>query len=136
MDLINLAKNLGAEIQKSDEYIKYKINEQNVECDKDLQALIEEFNLKKVSINEEISKEKVNHERIDKLNSEISTLYTKIMENKTMKEFNKSKEEFESTLRKINYIITASAGGQDPFTVNTEELSNCTGSCSSCSGCN
>ena len=92
MDLINLAKNLGAEIQKSDEYIKYKINEQNVECDKDLQALIEEFNLKKVSINEEISKEKVNHERIDKLNSEISTLYTKIMENKTMKEFNKSKE--------------------------------------------
>ncbi len=136
MDLINLAKNLGAEIQKSDEYIKYKINEQNVECDKDLQALIEEFNLKKVSINEEISKEKVDHERIDKLNSEISTLYTKIMENKTMKEFNKSKEEFESTLRKINYIITASAGGQDPFTVNTEELSNCTGSCSSCSGCN
>ena len=136
MDLINLAKNLGAEIQKSDEYIKYKINEQNVECGKELQALIEEFNLKKVSINEEISKEKVNHERIDKLNSEISTLYTKIMENKTMKEFNKSKEEFESTLRKINYIITASAGGQDPFTVNTEELSNCTGSCSSCSGCN
>lgn len=136
MDLIDLAKNLGSEIQKSDEYLEYKIKEQNVECDKKLQKMIETFNLKKVSINEEISKNEVNHEKIDKLNSEISDLYSKIMANETMKEFNKSKEKFENTLRKINYIITASAGGQDPYAVNTEELSSCTGSCSTCSGCN
>ena len=136
MDLISLAKNLGSEIQKSDEYTEYKIREQNVECNKELQEMIEKFNLKKVSINEEISKEEVNHETIDKLNAEISELYSKIMENETMKEFNSSKEKFENTLRKINYIITASAGGQDPYAVNTDELSSCTGSCSSCSGCN
>lgn len=136
MDLINLAKNLGAEIQKSDEYTEYKIKEQNVECNKELQEMIENFNLKKASINEEISKEEVNHETIDKLNAEISDLYSKIMGNETMKKFNISKEKFENTLRKINYIITASASGQDPYTVNTDELSSCTGSCSSCSGCN
>ncbi|MBR0423350.1 MAG: YlbF family regulator [Clostridia bacterium] len=136
MDLINLAKNLGAEIQKSDEYTEYKIKEQNVECNKELQEMIENFNLKKASINEEISKEEVSHKTIDKLNAEISDLYSKIMTNETMKEFNSSKEKFENILRKINYIITASAGGQDPYTVNTDELSSCTGSCSSCSGCN
>ncbi|MBQ2672183.1 MAG: YlbF family regulator [Clostridia bacterium] len=136
MDLITLSKNLGAEIQKSDEYLEYKIREQNVECDKDLQKLIETFNLKKVAINEEISKSEADHKKIDKLNSEISSLYSKIMENETMKEFNKSKEKFENTLRKINYIITASAGGQDPYTINTDDVSSCTGSCSGCSGCN
>lgn len=136
MNLIDLAKNLGKEIQKSDEYTEYKIKEQNVEYDKELQEMIEKFNLKKVSINEEISKEEVSHEKIDKLNSEISDLYSKIMKNKTMKEFNKSKEKFESTLRKINYIITESASGQNPSTINTDEISSCTGSCSGCGGCN
>ena len=47
MDIINLARELGAAIQQSEEYIDYKIKEQNVECDEALQKVIEEFNLKK-----------------------------------------------------------------------------------------
>ena len=68
MEILTLAKELGHAIQQTEEYIDFRIKEQNVECDTELQKEIEEFNLKKVSINEEISKEKVNHERIDKLN--------------------------------------------------------------------
>ena len=37
MDIINLARELGNAIQKDEEYIDYKIKEQNVECDEKLQ---------------------------------------------------------------------------------------------------
>ena len=46
-----------------------------------------------------------------------------------------SKEKFENLLRKINYIISGAATGQDPYTIEPEEEVGCSGSCSSCSGC-
>ena len=47
MDIITLARELGAAIQQDELYIDYKINEQNVECDMELQKTIEDFNSKK-----------------------------------------------------------------------------------------
>ena len=135
MDLISLARQLGFSIQQSDEYITYKVKEQNMQCDKELQKIIEDFNLKKVSINHEISKETVDQEKIDKLNSDIGKLYNKIMENNTMKIYNEAKQKFEETLRKVSLIINSASAGEDPMTVNVEEALSCTGSCEGCSGC-
>ena len=106
MEILTLARELGHAVQQSEEYIDFRIKEQNVECDAELQKEIEEFNLKKVSINHEISKENVNQEKIDKLNNEISELYSKIMENETMQKFNDSKQKFESVLRKSVSLTT------------------------------
>ncbi len=135
MDLISLARQLGLSIQQSDEYITYKVKEQNMQCDKELQKIIEDFNLKKVSINHEISKENVDQAKIDKLNSEIGELYNKIMENNTMKIYNEAKQKFEETLRKVSLIINSASAGEDPMTVNVDEDLSCTGSCEGCSGC-
>ena len=74
MDLISLAREIGFAIQNDDDYIDYKVTEQNVECDHELQETIEKFNLKKVEINHEISKENPDTEKIDKLNEEIGSL--------------------------------------------------------------
>lgn len=136
MEMLTLARELGHAIQQSEEYIDFRIKEQNVECDSNLQKEIEEFNLKKVSINHEISKKDINQEKIDKLNSEISSLYSKIMENEIMKNFNDSKQKFESTLRKINLIISGSAAGQDPESIDVDAEDSCGGNCSACGGCN
>ncbi|MGN1043283.1 MAG: YlbF family regulator [Acutalibacteraceae bacterium] len=136
MDILTLAKELGNAIQQSEEYIDFRIKEQNVECDTELQKEIEEFNLKKVSINHEISKEDTNQEKIDNLNSEISDLYSKIMSNETMQKFNESKQKFENILKKINLIISGSASGQDPETIDVTSEDLCGGNCSACSGCN
>ena len=51
MEILTLARELGHAVQQSEEYIDFRIKEQNVECDAELQKEIEEFNLKKVSIN-------------------------------------------------------------------------------------
>ena len=50
MEILTLARELGHAVQQSEEYIDFRIKEQNVECDAELQKEIEEFNLKKVSI--------------------------------------------------------------------------------------
>lgn len=135
MDIINLARELGSAIQKDEEYIDYKIKEQNVEFDEKLQKTIEEFNLKKVSINNEIGKDEVDQKKIDELNESIGKLYSKIMQNETMKVYNEAKQKFESTLRKVSLIINSAAQGEDPYTVDIESESSCAGNCNSCSGC-
>ena len=66
-EVIEFARQLGSAIQRDSDYIDYKIKQQNVECDENLQKMMKEFNLKKSEINEEISKENTNQNKIDKL---------------------------------------------------------------------
>lgn len=135
MDIITLAREIGAAIQSSEEYINYRMNEQAVECDKNLQGAIEKFNLKKAEINAEISKSDSDKKRLDELNAEIGDLYKSIMDNETMKKFNISKQKFDEVLGKISLVINESAKGEDPYKIDTENMNSCTGSCSTCGGC-
>ena len=134
-EVIELARQLGGAIQKDETYIDYKIKEQNVECDEHLQKMMKDFNLKKSEINEEISKDNTDQNKIDKLNEEINKLYTEIMQNETMTVYTKAKQKFEGVLRGITLIINRSSFGEDPRTVNIEESDTCSGGCQSCLGC-
>lgn len=139
--IIDLAKQLGIELQKTDEYINCDLAKQAMEADANLQNLIGEFNLQKISINNEISKQEINQEKIDKLNKKIKLLYEEISKNENSKNFNKAKEVLNNLMRKIITIITLSAEGHDPyFAEDYYENSNgsgnlCSGGCSSCGGC-
>lgn len=135
MDILTLAREIGAAIQISEEYITYRMHEQAVECDDGLQAIIEKFNLKKAEIGAEISKTDSDKEKLDKLNAEIGELYKTIMDNDNMKKFNTSKQEFDNVLNKISHIITESARGADPYKIEAGDLAGCTGSCETCGGC-
>ena len=135
MDLLNMARELGYAIQNDPDYIDFKIKEQNVECDEGLQKIIRDFKLKKVDINHEISKEKSDTDKIDKLNKEISTLYNSMVSHETMKLYNEAKEKFNQKLQKVSMIINRSALGEDPYAVNVDQELSCNGSCESCGGC-
>ena len=135
MDLLNMARDLGYAIQSDPDYIDFKIKEQNVECDEELQKIIENFKLKKVDINHEISKENSDTQKIDKLNKEIAELYNSMVSHETMKLYNESKEKFNSKLQKVSMIINKSAMGEDPYLINADEGLSCSGSCDSCGGC-
>ena len=134
-EVIELARELGSAIQRHESYIDYKIKQQNVECDENLQKMMKDFNSKKSEINQEISKENTDQSKIDKLNEEINKLYMDIMQNETMNKYNEAKQKFESVLRGITLIINRSSFGEDPKTIDIEESDSCSGSCSSCSGC-
>ena len=57
------------------------------------------------------------------------------MQNETMNIYTQSKHKFEKLLRDITLIINRSSFGEDPRTINLDEIDACTGSCHSCSGC-
>lgn len=134
MDIIDLTRKLGKLIQEDERYIKLKITQQNSDNDAELQKLIGDFNLKRMNVNTESSKDERDENKIQKLNDELRELYSEIMQNATMIAYNEAKQEFDVLLNRINAIIIQSAQGEDPETADYQE--SCSGSCSSCSGCN
>ena len=134
MNVIDLARQLGKAIQSDGKYLNFKIASQNNDEDEALQDLIKEFNLKKISINNEVSKEDQNQEKIKELNNEMSACYEKIMENENMKNYSLSKIEFDNLMKRVSAIIMQSASGEDPETTDLIE-SSCSGSCSNCADC-
>ena len=135
MDVISIARELGFAIQNDLDYIEFKMAEQKVECDSELQKAMEAFKLKKMDINYEISKGISDSEKIDKLNKEVSDLYKQINSSGRMIDYNKAKEKFDRKLQMVSLIINKSAAGEDPYAVDTMESLGCGGSCATCSGC-
>lgn len=133
MDIIELAREIGRKIQSDDMYLKLKIAKQNSDEDKKLQDLIGEFNLKRIAINNEATKDERDEKKLQELNEELRELYSTIMKNENMIAYNIAKQEMDSVLKRVTAIIMQSAEGEDPETTDYEE--SCTGSCSSCGGC-
>lgn len=134
MDILNAAKNLAREIQKSESYINLKIASQNNDNDEKLQDLIGKFNLKKIAISTQMSEDNKNSDKISRLNEELKACYEEIINNNNMLNYMKCKKEFDELIRKINLLVAAGANGEDVDSVNLEN-NGCTGSCGSCSGC-
>lgn len=58
MDIIEKARELGRLIQEEDSYKKLQDAQKNADADMELQRLIGQFNLKRMSINNEASKKR------------------------------------------------------------------------------
>ena len=126
MDIIAMARKLGAMLQQDDRYTAYHLAKQANDQDEDLQKLIGEFNLKRMELNAEMSKPDKDREKLTALDGKIKELYGQIMANKNMVVFNNVKNAMDELLSQINMIITMSANGEDPATCSVEH---------SCGGC-
>ncbi|MBQ5565577.1 MAG: YlbF family regulator, partial [Clostridia bacterium] len=116
-------------------YIKMRLAEQESESDKELQKLIENYNIKRMAINSEASKVDRDDEKMQQLNKEMRHLYSQIMQNQKMLDYNSAKQEFETKLQRVFAIIQNSADGDDPETTDYTGGMGCSGSCSTCGGC-
>jgi len=132
MDIIEMARELGKEIQKDERFAKYQVKEAICENDAVLQDQISQFNLLKMSISHEAQKEGKDEEKIAQLNKDMRAMYDEVMQNPKMVEYNEAKSEISEVLKHINLIIERSASGDDPATI---DLSSCGGNCGSCGGC-
>ena len=86
MDIIEKARELGKLIQEEESYKKLQDAQKNADADMELQRLIGEFNLKRMSINNEASKKERDQEKLSKLNTEMREAYSQIMSNENMKQ--------------------------------------------------
>ncbi|GHU81506.1 hypothetical protein AGMMS50284_1500 [Clostridia bacterium] len=133
MDIIELSREIGKQIQQDDAYIKLQLAQQASDEDKELQELVGEFNLKRISINNEATKKEKDQEKINKLNEELRSCYAKIMGNVNMIKYNDAKQILDTLVGRALAIISQSAQGENPET--TDYTADCGGSCSSCAGC-
>ena len=134
MDIITLARELGKAIQQEESYIRLQEVQTKADADTELQSLIGEFNLKRMSINNEASKKERDQDKLAQLNTEMREVYSKIMSNENMIAYSDAKEEFDVVANRVLAIVQQSCEGADPETADYSQ-SSCTGSCDTCGGC-
>ena len=133
--MIELAKSLGKELQQDERYLAFRKASEENDADESLQNLIGQFNLKRLDIGNEQDKPEPDSERINALNAEMKKIYSEIMSNQHMRDYQTARGEFEQLLDSINRIIAMSAAGQNPDDYDPMAEHSCTGNCSSCGGC-
>lgn len=133
MKLIEMAREMGKEIQSTAEYKRLMAAKEANDNDKDLQDGIGKFNLKRLEMNNEMQKPERDDAKMQALNEELQKIYTEVMGNPSMMEFNIAKQEMDEIMQQVNAILTMCVNGEDPETC--EIPTACSGSCSTCGGC-
>ena len=133
IDPITAARELGRAIQHSPQYAAMKAAEKACDEDASLQELIGDFNLVRMNLTQENAKTEKDDAKIAELNTQLQKVYTNVMGNARMMDYNIAKQAVEEIMQKINVVMQAAVNGQDVDAVDVD--SACTGSCSSCAGC-
>ena len=134
-DIIEIARELGIQLQKEDAYIRLSVARQAADEDKELQELIQKFSELREQIADDASKtdEETDAEAAKKRAEDLRKTYAKIMTNEHMIAYNDAKDDFDVIMNRITAIIQKSSEGEDPYTA--DYSAQCSGSCASCGGC-
>ena len=133
MDIIEMTRKLGVAIQQEEvfkNYIKAKAANDN---DVELQDMIGQFNVIRMQLDGVLSADEKDGDKVKELNKQLKDTYTAIMGRESMMNYNIAKGELDVLVNQINAVIEHTLDGDDPLTCDI--ASNCTGSCSTCSGC-
>ena len=132
--LLAMAIDLAVQLQADPRCEAVKAAAAVADADEALQAMISEFNLKRIAINTEESKaeEERDVEKLRTLNTELRSIYASVMANENMMAYQNAQGELENIVNKIHLAINLAAQGQDP---NLAAQEGCTGNCGSCGGC-
>ena len=131
--LLEMAKELGHAIQADERFIRTQMAQNAADEDEALQALIGEFNLKRMAINAEAAKgEEQDESKMRTLNEELRAVYARVMANESMAAYNEAKTELDKVTNAIGAILNMASQGLNP---DDYDEHSCSGNCSSCGGC-
>ncbi len=133
--LVEMAIDLACQLQGDERYLAVRAAQEEADKDEALQQLIGDFNIKRMAINTEETREDGERdvEKLRALNQELRDIYVSIMDNPHMIAYNTAKTTLDSLVGKIQAAISLAVQGQDPRMA--AEESSCNGNCSSCAGC-
>ncbi len=124
MNITEKAHELGKMIKESPEMAAMDKAEELQKNDEDAQALLQEFNLKRMNLARDMQAGKIEQaEAIQKNNAAFSEMVEK---SKTIRDYVEAKKAFDKLVQDINGIINYYITGQEP---------GCTHNCSTCGGC-
>ncbi len=132
--LLEMAKDLGHAIQADERFMRVQMAQAAADEDEALQALIGEFNLKRMAINAEAAKGEgeQDEDKVRTLNEELRAVYAQVMANESMAAYNAAKTEMDKLTNGIGAILNMAAQGLNPDDYDEHA---CSGNCSSCGGC-
>lgn len=136
MDLVKMARELGAAIQQDERYLALeKANAVN-EADTELNNLIGEIQMIQMSYKNEAGKEDADKQKLEAYDKRFSEVYKLVMDNPNMQVFQAARQEIDDLMKYITGILTLCVRGEDPATCEPEpeHEHGCGGECSSC-GC-
>ena len=133
-DIINEFKLLAVKLQQDDRVVYLDQVKKKMDMDQELQELIGKFNLAQYNYRIEAVKEDKDDSKLEEINKELVSVYSDIMANEFMIEYNECKTEVDKLSQHIQAIITSALNGGNPMLVELPE-GGCSGSCSTCSGC-
>ena len=134
MDVLDATRQLGRAIQEDPRYAAFTAARLQNDKDEALQEAIGKFNLVRMSLDNELGKDKQDQEKVREYNEELKRVYGMVMTNPSMVAYNQAKSDMDQLLAQVNDLVTQCVNGEDPDTVQPS-AGGCSGSCSSCSGC-
>ena len=134
MDIIEMTRQLGKAIQQDERYINLLAANAANDNNAELQDEIRRFSDLRDQMNQEMMNPDKDSAQLSEMETQLRAIYAQVMNTTEMAAYSNAKQEMDSLLTFISQIITASANGQNPDEVEYQEA--CSGSCSSCSGCN
>ncbi len=134
MDIIKMAREMGAAIQQEPEYLALCAAKQANDEDETLQQMIVDFN---ALMQEGEKKAAEDESAIDEIGAQIQDSYDAIMSNVNMVRYNQCKDKMDAMMQKVVAILAASVNGEDPMTFDPDAAAehSCGGDCSHCHGC-
>lgn len=127
-EIIEKAKELGKLISETEQVKSLAAAKSAYEQDKDIQELLGQFNLHKISMAALSKQENPDEERINDHEEKLKEVYDKIMQSELMTQYQIKSQAVEQLLGQVNNIINFYVSGEAP--------GGCSGNCSSCGGCN
>ncbi len=126
-NIIEKTKELGALIQESDAVKNYNQVKIAYDTDEELQKLVKEFNLHKMTLMNLTGAEEQDAERIAEVEERVKSVYAKITENENVMKMQEATKAVEALLGQVNGVLTYYITGEEP--------TSCTHDCSTCGGC-
>ena len=136
MSVIELTRQLGAEIQKDERYLAFAAAKEANEKDEALNALMGEIQMIQMNYQMEASKETPDSAKMQEFEAEFNAKYEAFMANENMQKYDEARAQVDAMMNYIMQILSLCVNGADPATCEPEKHDHeCGGSCSSCSGC-
>lgn len=118
---------IGEIAKQTEEYKKFQDAQKVYDSDSKLQVMLIQFNRFRDELYAARDEEKIDKNKVIKLQQDMQALYTEIMSMKSMQEYTESRNAFEEYSEKLQKLLMTELFGASE--------TGCTGSCASCAGC-
>ncbi len=136
MDVIQLARQLGAAIQQDERYLAFTEARKVNESDSELTNIIGQINLIQLAYQKEAEKNDfADEQKMEGYNQEFNEMYRQVMLNPNMIRYEAARTEVDDMMNYIMQLLSLCVNGEDPETCEpSEEEHSCGCDCDSCGG--